>query len=711
MILKCHEYFQANDSQPVSSRCRKRRIRRGSMNFHKRISHPFIEGKSITRRSTRYRHKKTMINMKSFNPDYSKPTSEEHDLVQKTASSETHGRMRVIIGVVISILFLIVFPFALFGFIRFVSFVSVVSITVISCIAIVAEHELFAIAGRIFISVNASEFNQPSVQFNVSSKISTLDLVKKIKELLPTDRFYLTYAGKSIQISDSIHLNDLNIIPRAQHYVSYLFVMHTGCIGGGKQNDRSSRRKQKKSNKPLDEYLKQGSLLLFKSYEPNDDCEIDHYRLGEIIHFDSSKFCTFRCHEILSVFTSLYVQKCLTILYCPCIFVRSVTLLDFKSNSEVTIGWNSTYLEVDLDDATPVHQTQNGRPLAAKDECFAMGYNTVLPATVETHRKQQYAAHRVKFPTCIFYKATFKARRYNVTAIRWNHYQQDAVIPKWENIHDHDLYTVWRIIPTTESIPYLKIQQQCLTQEKNSILSSQQQKKNSRSTRYHYNFKQHNSYVIEEEPESQNDRNVTKSAVAFPEPSASPTPVVSPSYSSPSSKPKTDLARDANATINRKRMKRFLSKVYVRKTRYHRRTQRAKFICKTTRRRSNEKVSINHKTPIKFSTKYEFCLRYEDKNKKFGNSCKAIWEGMKKEGFEVGKTPDASQKWKLNGSKYYQNLIIKKGKDGYKLSSLLYVYFLCKYMTNNSPLSQFYLDICKADRGMKDMKGNLLEKY
>ena len=45
--------------------------------------------------------------------------------------------------------------------------------------------------------------------------------------------------------------------------------------------------------------------------------------------------------------------------------LHSVTVFDFESNSEMVIDWESTYLEVSLDDATPIIQYQNGHKLSA----------------------------------------------------------------------------------------------------------------------------------------------------------------------------------------------------------------------------------------------------------------------------------------------------------------------------------------------------------
>ena len=94
--------------------------------------------------------------------------------------------------------------------------------------------------------------------------------------------------------------------------------------------------------------------------------------------------------------------------------------------------------------------------------------------------------------------------------------------------------------------------------------------------------------------------------------------------------------------------------------------------------------------------------------KKFGRSCREIWQRMKDEGFNVGKSPSASQKWIHNGSKYYQNIIMNRGKDGYKFSS--------KYM-HFSPIEPHHcLSVLTSSgtflegRGMKNMNVNLCKR-
>ena len=333
-------------------------------------------------------------------------------------------------------------------------------------------------------------------------------------------------------------------------------------------------------------------------------------------------------------------------------------MFDFESNNEIIVGWESTYLNVSLDDDTPIVQAQNGRKLSADCECFAMEFDRILPVKTIDIRKKPITAHQVKLPLTKFKKAKFVARQYSQTQIRWNDdkYQHDALIPRWVNVHDHAIFTVWQIVPTINSTPYIKLQQQCLTQE-NKILSQQQ---SSQKQRYQYNFEQHNSYIQEEEPN-------TNEPTSLPSPSASPAPISS------SAKPHHHARKDFNPSINKKRMKRFLSKNFAIRNKYKRRFLKTKFICSRTVEKARNRSKPDHRTPIKFSTKYEFCLRYEDKTNVHGKSCRQIWEKMRDEGFNVGKSPAACYKWIHNGSKYYFNLIRNRGNDGYKFS----ICFIC----------------------------------
>ena len=418
--------------------------------------------------------------------------------------------------------------------------------------------------------------------------------------------------------------------------------------------------------------------------------------------------------------------------------------MDFRSNTEVTVPWDVTFVYSDLDDSTNVHKTKYGRPLSVNDECFALHYHTILPAAVYTYRNEPYTASKVKFPKTIFYRGTLKKRRSKKTQIKYHHHADDVILPRWDNIHNKDIFTVWKIIPTTESIPFLQLKTELLTQEIQLLTQQNQNNQNAKpntnsqsSARYQYNIQQHNSQlisqIIEEDDDDQDinisndindddqDINISNDANDddFPSPSGSPNPISSNVTSAPSqtsnpttsdpisSNPTTsnpissnvtsapsqtsnpippdvtsalsqssNVKTDSNAKLQRQRMTRFLNKDFHKRQKYHRKGQKVGLICRTSNRRATETVKVNHKMPIKFSTKHEFCLRYEDPQQRWGRTCVEIWAGMKREGFKVGKTADACQKWKYNGSHYYHDLIMKKGNDGFKLCC--YIIFISR---------------------------------
>ena len=142
--------------------------------------------------------------------------------------------------------------------------------------------------------------------------------------------------------------------------------------------------------------------------------------------------------------------------------------MDFESNSEIVVDWDLTYLYVSLNDTTPVQPGHNGHKLSDGSDCFAMEFDRVLPVEEVCIRKKLITVHTVKLPLAKFKKAKFVRRNYSRVQIRWNDYDQDALLPTWVNTHDQDVFTVWQIIPTINCIPYLKLQQECLTQNLNS---------------------------------------------------------------------------------------------------------------------------------------------------------------------------------------------------------------------------------------------------
>ena len=122
---------------------RRGRIRRGSMNYHKLIKHPFAEGQ-IKRRSLRFRRRDNKINMKRFNSTFTDcpECPQYHALFDEKL---IHQVQITFIGVIIILLILMRLPpslSTLIGFMDCFCIVSVVSTFVISIIAVINEYEL-----------------------------------------------------------------------------------------------------------------------------------------------------------------------------------------------------------------------------------------------------------------------------------------------------------------------------------------------------------------------------------------------------------------------------------------------------------------------------------------------------------------------------------------------------------------------------------------
>lgn len=383
----------------------------------------------------------------------------------------------------------------------------------------------------------------------------------------------------------------------------------------------------------------------------------------------------------------------------------------------MTVLWSKTYLNVHLNDPTVIELTKNTKPLSKDEECFAMGFKKVLPADIVLYKQgkktEQLIVSAVKYAQPIFYKSIFKARRRKKVQIKWNHKPgADALIPKWVNVLDEDIYCVLKIIPTINTIPWLLIKQDCLMNENETLTRLSQQSQN----RYSYDY---NDHVVEEEanPSQSSSASASQSSSQssspkpnksiqgnIPEPTDSPTPSQSSSASTSQSSSASDLSQQH-------RMDRFLSKEYTHNTKLYRRSQRTNRIIKQTRIKAKQVTKVEHKTPILYSTKYEFCLRLDHPLHKFGKSVKRVWTGMKKEGFEVGKSYHAASKWRNKGAEYYKKLIQKKGRDGYKFSLcfLHHMYFLKSVFKKNHKFI-IYTGIKTGDVLMLVMKRNFVQR-
>ena len=324
---------------------RRRRIKR--QNWYKRIRHPLDESKTITRR-TRFRKNnkkvKTMIRMKDlkhlFNPHYVPQPPKNRDMYIDEWIQKIEKKICIIlIKYALSLLFWYYLPFdPVVSALIFIATISsylfhigiygcILMCQLISFIAMIAPHQLFMATNTVWIEVHGGDFNVAPITLTTSSVTSTSHLFDQIIDFLPptfiNTHFYLTYDGKVVPISDSILLQDLNIIPIPDHYESYLLIMHGGCAGGGKNqnndddpaNDDDKKKKKKgkkkkgkkkkksqqKKTKPLDSYLNPGSLLVYSSLVEPEAETTKYYRLAQIISYTSAKFgipFTLRCHKL-----------------------------------------------------------------------------------------------------------------------------------------------------------------------------------------------------------------------------------------------------------------------------------------------------------------------------------------------------------------------------------------------------------------------------
>lgn len=263
------KYFRIIDVN--NNHNRKSRVRRSSRNYYKRISHPFIEGKSITRRSIFPHQKKTCINMKDFRCTKNDIGSDLYfdDEYNKFSQQIFH----FIITVIILFFSFVVFPRKLIGIMSNIGFVLFVSFAMISSIS---GNLCLISGGDITLSIVSGD---TSALINVSSKCSTFDVYSVIigvMEIGDPSGFYLSFEDKPICIKKSVALQHYNIYPRMAPY--QLYVAKVGLYGGGKR---------KTSTKSLDEYLKKGSLLIYETATEEGQC--DSYNLGEIVSFDQFK--------------------------------------------------------------------------------------------------------------------------------------------------------------------------------------------------------------------------------------------------------------------------------------------------------------------------------------------------------------------------------------------------------------------------------------
>lgn len=301
IIYKIHSIMHDDEhSFYINNKKSTRRYSRKRINYHKRIRHPFKEYQTITRRS-RWKKQPSCVDMKSF----PKPNSlscpklalfEKEPIIINTETSCKSSCICIISFIICISLIIAFFPSFVWRFYNAMVFVSIIIGNCISAVMICFDD-----SDRVSIIIDAGEFNLGTISFPMSANATTNQLVSKFMEYtenkLRDHNFYVTFAAKAVSIADDIYLKDLNIHPDIQQNGGFIFTIHGGCIGGGKKTQTKN-----KQCKPLTEYFKPGSLLLFESTDEDDNTA---FRVGRINFYDLTKFCILLF--VFSVFR--FVQK------------------------------------------------------------------------------------------------------------------------------------------------------------------------------------------------------------------------------------------------------------------------------------------------------------------------------------------------------------------------------------------------------------------
>ena len=292
----------------------KQRKRKKKFTYFKQIRHPFHAHKTITRRSTRFTRKNTKINMASFKQNSDDDDDNDDDPHFAVPHSWSSEEQFTVFAIFMISFVLLACPLDILW--NCLLFVIVISYFAISLTALMAPYHFILWTGRIIIGVDGNELNIPPITMIVSPTISTQELVSRIIDEIPDqvdqDSIYFTFNGKVVRVPDpnndedqDIKLTDLNIIAVKDYVKHYTIVMHGRIVGGGKHvknngnndgdNDgksttKKSSKKKSSKNKSLDEYIKPGALLLFKFVEPDENSEIESFRLGEIKSYTATKF-------------------------------------------------------------------------------------------------------------------------------------------------------------------------------------------------------------------------------------------------------------------------------------------------------------------------------------------------------------------------------------------------------------------------------------
>ena len=177
--------------------------------------------------------------------------------------------------------------------------------------------------------------------------------------------------------------------------------------------------------------------------------------------------------------------------------IYSVQVLDFESDLNTTIPWALTYLYVHLDDVTPVTKLKRGKKLSNGEDCFIQQFEQINDPTAIVYRKESITAHTTKHPLAIYTKGKFIRRRNTKLLVKYAHLNNNALISRWNNVHDNNVCAVLQMIQTVKSVPFLHLLNHILSEQltQQSVLLSQHQQQQQQQQQYQKSSQSKPRYV------------------------------------------------------------------------------------------------------------------------------------------------------------------------------------------------------------------------
>ena len=278
---------------------------------------------------------------------------------------------------------------------------------------------------------------------------------------------------------------------------------------------------------------------------------------------------------------------------------NSAFLSDTETGEELYIEWKNIWLIESYKEKRCMVMFGNPRSLRKGDDCLAIAFDD------KDH----------KFAKGVYKEAILVKRMHSKLKVNYKQMNGDKhiVILKEIRVKDDVFPSVIKIIPAVKSMSFILMQ---------NLLKSMDQ----------------------------------DSSPNMPSPSASPPPSTSSSVEmSSTSKDTSQRLIEFNEKMLRE------STDSASKLKKKARTA-CKIVSKTINK-AKQTQNPNKKTAITFSTKFIFCLRWENCNEE-KISQRAVWAKMKAEGYEVGKGRGINL-WAQSGSQYYYKLMQERG-DGAK---------------------------------------------